>query len=240
MVLLGYKQRPLEHLEQSLQKFSHQPLPLVGEAKLDDAIVRINTLLRLEAQLQDLREHERLYWARRLHDGVLQDLVALQLQYTHMPQPREAIDAFQHAICELRQGIAHIAPPELAILGLEAAIEAYAASVNIQVFGLHTDSTQAWQQLTFSQQLDIYRLCEHALNNAVRHGAASEMHVQTSTQANRIWLRLQDNGIGTTLPIQLGLGLQLTQTQLRLKNGDLQLYPLSHATGCVLECQWQR
>lgn len=217
-VLLRKAQAPLERLETRLGDLS-SPLAPVGDPELDQAIRQINTLLELESQITVLQEQERVRIARELHDHVLQDLIGSRMALAR-GERETGMQALQEAIQTLREGIQSIAPPAVEILGLETAVEERAEGLGLQL------EQQGLEQVAPADQLEIYRLIEHALLNSSKHG-----------KAHRVWVRyqrgsltIQDDGLGLQGEVQLGLGLKLCQTQMRFRGGDLSLKPLEKGT----------
>ncbi|WP_034344720.1 sensor histidine kinase [Deinococcus misasensis] len=217
-VLLRKAQAPLERLETRLGDLS-SPLAPVGDPELDQAIRQINTLLELESQITVLQEQERVRIARELHDHVLQDLIGSRMALARGEQ-ETGMQALQEAIQTLREGIQSIAPPAVEILGLETAVEERAEGLGLQL------EQQGLEQVAPADQLEIYRLIEHALLNSSKHGKAHRVWVQYQRGS----LTIQDDGVGLQGEVQLGLGLKLCQTQMRFRGGNLSLKPLEKGT----------
>lgn len=224
-VLLRKAQAPLERLENRLGDLS-SPLAPVGDPELDQAIRQINTLLELESQITVLQEQERVRIARELHDHVLQDLIGSRMALARGEQ-ETGMQALQEAIQTLREGIQSIAPPAVEILGLETAVEERAEGLGLQL------EQQGLEQVAPADQLEIYRLIEHALLNSSKHGKAYRVWVQYQRGS----LTIQDDGVGLQGEVQLGLGLKLCQTQMRFRGGDLSLKPLEK--GMELKLWWK-
>ncbi|MBB6096859.1 two-component system sensor histidine kinase UhpB [Deinobacterium chartae] len=223
--LLRRAGRPLERLEAGLSRLPHAKLAPVGVAHIDRAVEQINALLDLEAQAQQLREREHLQLARGLHDGVLQDIVGARFALAR-GDAAAALEALERASGSLRDGIRHIAPPELEVLGLRAALEDRAEMLGLQL------SATGLEDVPKELQLEVYRLAEHALVNALRHGEARSVRLRYRHGE----LRVLDDGRGCGEDPRLGLGLKLAQAQLRLRGGDLSLRPLER--GSELRLWW--
>lgn len=67
----------------------------------------------------------------------------------------------------------------------------------------------------------IYRICQEAMTNSLRHGKASQLHLILRFQASSVELFLIDNGIGCQL-INKNLGLSGMEQRVSKLNGSIQ------------------
>jgi signal transduction histidine kinase len=86
-------------------------------------------------------------------------------------------------------------------------------------------------QLTPSQSLHLFRVCQEAIHNAIKHAQASEMRVLLRADAERIQIELKDNGVGIEREREGGYGLNNMRERIAEINGVLAFLPNSpHGT----------
>jgi signal transduction histidine kinase len=82
-------------------------------------------------------------------------------------------------------------------------------------------------QLTPSQSLHLFRVCQEAIQNAIKHAQASEMRVMLRADAQRIQIELKDNGVGIEREREGGYGLNNMRERIAEINGVLAFLPNS-------------
>ncbi len=159
-------------------------------------------------ELTILAERNRL--ALELHDVVSQKLFGLVLAaesaitLLDRDRPREARDQVERtqalareAQDELRSLILELRPPDLARDGLCAALRKHVELVG----GLHPvvvelkldDGLSAGDE---RRDLELLRIAQEALQNALRHAAAGRITVRLGTTDGRLALEVTDDGVG--------------------------------------------
>lgn|GEM_PF-357238 len=66
--------------------------------------------------------------------------------------------------------------------------------------------------------LAVYRACQEAITNAVRHGKADKVEIEIDFGVNKFSIRIKDNGLGSK-KIELGTGLTGMRGRFALYNG---------------------
>lgn len=157
-------------------------------------------------------EEERARWARELHDETLQSLGGLRILLSaarrqgDLPALERAMgEATEHldeAIATLRSLVIDLRPPALDELGLEAAVDslterAREGGLAIDSF-IDLDHEQGRQRTRPIPELEtaIYRICQEALTNAIRHGHAARAVVEILEDAGTVRLSVRDDGDG--------------------------------------------
>lgn len=179
-----------------------------GQGMLAAQNVQLVTQLRAKmAEVESLtrrtlaaREEERADLARELHDGVIQDMIGLRYRIEDL---EETPDAEQletlHArvgqmIDELRRLCSDLRPPMLDQLGLAAALQALAREVTER--GLRVDAQLEDLSLPDDIAIGLYRICQEALSNALRHADATRAVVTLSRADGKVTLSVADDGCG--------------------------------------------
>jgi signal transduction histidine kinase/PAS domain-containing protein len=153
---------------------------------------------RLVAQALDAEERTRREISETLHDGPLQDLLALNQELLRLEDGGEHLDRARagigRAIGALREIMVDLHPVAFEVAGLESALGAVA--------------DQQARQGAFACELDIdpeaggvrddlvIALARELLTNAAKHAAASRVSVRVERTADAILLEVADDGRG--------------------------------------------
>jgi signal transduction histidine kinase len=171
------------------------------------AITLVNAELFEDAQaLAVLQERQRL--ARNLHDAVNQSLFSAGLIAEVLPRlwEQDQQDARRSlkdlrkltrgAIAEMRMLVAELRPLALTESNLSdllhQLVNAFTGRTNIPVAITVTGK----DNLVSEVQVAVYRICQEALNNIAKHAAASRVRIKLKYAADRVELRIHDNGRG--------------------------------------------
>jgi signal transduction histidine kinase len=184
-----------------------------------------------------LEERNRL--ARELHDSVTQSLYGLVvfagagqevLEVGGVDQAQRHLDriedAAQQALKEMRLLVYELRPPALKDEGLVGAlrqrldaVEGRAEiAIDLQVDGL--------VDLPASIEEGLFRIAQEALNNALKHAAASLVTVRIGEIDGRVELEVKDDGVGFVLDAvrdKGGLGLASMRERAEQLGGQLQV-----------------
>jgi signal transduction histidine kinase len=145
-------------------------------------------------QVISTREGERKQLSYVLHEGPVQDLVALRLAVLNNEPPKELIALVDSAVHQLRTLSSNLHPPILDLYGLPAALDQLA----IQKDGA-TDlevNTQRLGRLDPGVEIALFRIAQEALTNIQKHSNARHAWIQLSREGDSVELKIQDNGVG--------------------------------------------
>ena len=171
--------------------------------------------VEIQRRLMENRERERQEIARDLHDGPIQTLVSAifntQLAKDVTKESAAQLEfeqiglAIKSAVRELREVVNELRPPSLIRFGLAKAI-----SLHIEDFQekhpeiqMRLDLQHDTNRLPERISLSLFRICQEALNNTIRHANASEILVRSTSDRGRIQLEIRDNGQGFVVPEDL-------------------------------------
>lgn len=144
------------------------------------------------------QEEERARVARDLHDGLGQGLTALRLS-VEGGRTREALDAADEALAELRRVVADLRPADIEAAGglseaLRACTERFERRSGLPVsFRPPAEGAPAASDDVASHLL---RMLQEALANAARHAGATELGVRLDYAGGAWVLTVADNGVG--------------------------------------------
>ncbi|WP_224788596.1 histidine kinase [Pandoraea terrae] len=216
--------------------------PVVGQRQCLEAAPCSETDSRQRyAHLMIGQEWERKRISSELHDGLGQALTLIKLMVenslrrmrqgdvdeatgqldTVVLHMRDAIGEVHHICSELR-------PVLLDRLGLAVALESLCRRVaqGSQTVAVVFECDVEEHDIPDNLKADMFRIAQEAMNNAMKHGAATEIRLTVQRVEAGILLTIQDNGIGLgNLPVTAdpstfsGLGLIGMQQRVELNGG---------------------
>ncbi|HPC36052.1 MAG TPA: PAS domain-containing sensor histidine kinase [Candidatus Marinimicrobia bacterium] len=165
----------------------------------------------LSAHLQSVREEERSYIAREIHDELGQALTALKMdliwinkrltsaQSEIAEKINSMFDLIDKTIQTIRRISTDLRPGLLDDLGLTAAIEWYCEDFQNRT-GIHCDLHLRPAEIETDQErsIAIFRILQETLTNVARHAYASEVKVNLKIKDHALEMKIVDNGIGIT------------------------------------------
>jgi PAS domain S-box-containing protein len=197
------------------------------------------TLSNLNRRLMEAQEQERTRLARELHDDVSQrmTLLAIELDQLRNSLPDNAVEAkglivaLNDAIAALGkdlQAISHrLHSSKLEFLGIATAAASFCKELSVQR-GVTIDYAHenVPVQLPEGVAINLFRVLQEALANAVKHSGAQHYQVRLRRVGDELTLEVVDDGEGFDVRAALlghGLGLVSMQERLRLINGELHI-----------------
>ncbi len=182
---------------------------LYEELRYDEEIHR-----QLLQRVINAQEDERRRVAMELHDGVIQNLVSavFRVQFGEArlesdPQGarralRESQEIINQGIDEMRRIIAGLRPTMLDDMGLVPALQKYIRRVQEEApWELKIELKEGEvPQLTPEAETALYRICQEALHNVVKHSRCRRAEVELSSEGEELVLRVEDDGVGFEFP----------------------------------------
>ncbi len=208
----------------------------------------------LHRQLILAREEERKRVARDLHDKTIQAMVGLNYQMANVRAEMSGENAeklvplqsqLRAALNDLRQVCADLRPPALDSLGLIPAIHSRISEFEEQVSRRITFESEGVDEEDLPEEISLclYRFLQEALVNIQKHSQATEVHIQLQHTGDSILFKVQDNGVGFTLPPRLSamiqerhFGLVGLQEQVEAVQGKL-IIETAPGAGCLLAAE---
>ena len=193
-------------------------------------------LRALAARLQSVREEERAYIAREIHDelgqactAIKMDLALISRKLTKRQTKLQAkvgssIQLVDSTIVTLRRIASELRPRTLDDLGLPAALEAQALEFESRT-GIHCSVTLPPELLTLDKDRStaIFRIFQESLTNVARHANATRVEARLYRENDRIVFEVFDNGTGFDPEVareRKSLGLVGMQERALLLNGE--------------------
>lgn len=187
---------------------------------------------RLLRAVIDAQEQERGRLARDLHDGLGQQLSAIKflvstaIKDCEAPELRAKLQAANESLFDVlaqtRRLCRNLMPPSLEDFGLIEAVRELGAQLEeARVMRVTLEVGRELPEMSRALQIDVYRVIQEFVANAVRHAEATWLQVQFSGKDGVLELRLRDNGKGfDTVAVQgLGMGLRNMHSRIRSHRG---------------------
>ncbi|HCM62767.1 MAG TPA: nitrate/nitrite two-component system sensor histidine kinase NarX [Morganella sp. (in: Bacteria)] len=161
-----------------------------------------------EQQQQLILMDERSVIARELHDSIAQSLSCLKIQISYLQMHSAQIpENCQTLLTEMRQevnGAYHQLRELLTTFrlkltepGLYAALQTTLEEFNQRTgFSIGFDFQLSGRQVSAHQTIHVVQIVREALSNILQHSNASRAQVQCWSDAQMIYIRVEDNGEG--------------------------------------------
>ena len=199
--------------QQLLKRYQAESKAAQRRAAELDVRVRERTaeLSALARQMADMHEMQIRNLARELHDGVGQNLTAINLNLTLV---RETLPAdypaaiksrladtgqlVEETVARMRNVMADFLPPMLEHYGLTPALTWYGeqfaqrTGMQINVRDLRADAARLPPQV----EVGLFRIAQEALNNVAKYARASQAEIELSDDDEFMRMTLTDDGVG--------------------------------------------
>jgi len=156
------------------------------------------------ANLIEGQELERKRIAKELHDGLLQQLNVIKINTEFLLREKPQDDSLlrlktmlEETVVETRRISENLAPLRLDTLDLPLCIRSLCNEYQTGDVSLVFHETDFPQQLSPSIKMNLYRICQEAISNAIRHAAPSNVYIQLLGMDGFIRLIVEDDGKGS-------------------------------------------
>ena len=194
------------HALRSIGERQQETLQRERNALEDEVRERTASLAELATHLQDVRETERGYLARELHDELGSLLTAAKLDVARLKSrlldAPDATQRLQHLTELLNSGIAlkrriieDLRPSSLSNLGLVASLEILGREF-AERSGIQVQMALEPVAMDESRQLTIYRMVQESLTNIGKYAEAGEATIVLKNYENHVIVEVADNGKG--------------------------------------------
>lgn len=196
------------------------------QSEIEFAALRDDIGRKLTQQYVEGLENERRRMARELHDGVCNDLLAIQMNMSK-GQPSETTAQLIDNCRESVRRISHeLMPPEFAYASLDEVLryfvmkQAEVCEGRISLTYMSEAPGTDWSEVPDSVALEIYRIVQEAVGNAVKHSGASKIAVYVQLSNNSLQAEISDNGTYCATG-RRGIGMDSMRRRAASINGDI-------------------
>ncbi|RYD79706.1 MAG: response regulator [Verrucomicrobiaceae bacterium] len=193
---------------------------------------------RLEREVLEISEDERRRFGRELHDGLGQQLTALELMshtltrtlrstYPELAKSAQEIAQYtRQAITQTRQLAHGLAPVRLQGEGLMVALSDLASLTTRTGVTCEFVCETPVNLYDTSAATHLYRIAQEAVNNALKYSKAKQITLALEDRGSSLELTIEDDGLG--LPEEAsdrpGMGLQVIQYRARLIGARVEIH----------------
>ncbi|RAP23284.1 hypothetical protein C2W59_02864 [Bacillus pumilus] len=190
-----------------------------------------------------MEEKQRSDLARDLHDSVLQDLISLKRQSemfltnfqndqcpTSIEQSLISWNEQMSKVIQTTRETCHELRPQLLYdLGLVKAISKLTSQIQEEApFHIRLNTTRFDKELDIDSQLNIYRIVQELLSNALKHSQASQVLVMLICIKDQVVLHYEDDGVGFDASHldqhTMSMGLSGIRERVKALNGKLHIH----------------
>ena len=172
------------------------------------------------AYLKEL-EQERNRLAKELHDGVCNDLYALEMNASTLNESwRELLRTSRENI---RRVSHELLPPTFQETTLKQVLQNYAermTSTACKVTLITLPEECDWSVLPETYCLNIYRIIQEATGNALKHASSTEIHLTLEWKLPNLELTISHNGKFSSTS-EKGIGLQTMKERVMAMKGHI-------------------
>lgn len=191
----------------------------------------------LEASILEITEKERIRIGQDLHDSLGQHLTGVLLNMKilekaiskngseeNLPEARKISSLVKDAIQITRDLAKNLAPPIIESEGFREALKSLANSVEeIYRIDVTLRLDQGQDEPDTGVALQLYRIAQEAVNNAVKHSGASNITIELVMEPRELYLAVTDNGCGLKRTSSGGMGISIMNYRADMINGTLSL-----------------
>lgn len=203
----------------------------------ENTIEKINQQKVISSRIVENQENEQNRIAREIHDGIGQMLTGLKfsLESINLDDKEKSAQKIEYLkklsldiIKGVRTATFNLMPPELTDHGIVSSI----AKLTLELTKLTGKNIQFYNKTDFDQRLDslieinIYRLTQEAINNAIKYAESSHIIVQLSHSNKILSINVDDNGKGFDIATvekkrnsESGMGLLFMKERIQYING---------------------
>lgn len=187
-------------LQRQKLKLERQKRKAKEQEKQFEQLQRSTELQMTHDYLEQLEE-ERSRLAKELHDGICNDLLALEMKIQSESEntKNEWTENLKHTRENIRKVSHALLPPTFQAATIDQILRSYlndlsAGRCRINLITLPEDAD--WSVLPDEMALNIYRIIQEATGNALKHASASAIEVSLKWELPDLVLNVTDNGKG--------------------------------------------
>lgn len=223
---------------------SGKPVRMIG------TIRDITDQRKLEREILSISNDEQRRIAQELHDGLGQELTGLgylarslhrKLLGKGLPEADVAVelaDGIPQALGKVRMIVKGILPLEVGTEDLAPALQVLMANTEERTgISCRFENTKPVYPGDDNTAIQLYRIVQEAVTNAVKHGRPEHIVAVLSTDRNRIVLQVRDDGVGIRPEGRevSGLGLRIMRYRAHVIGATLDVKP-GDGGGTLVTC----
>ncbi len=183
----------------------------------------------------ETQENERIRIGKNLHDSVGSMLAAVKVMLHGLsfknealkkdPEMAKVFNALNSTIIEMRNICFNIMPKSLEIMGLTESVKELCRLIEVpNAIEFDLLVSPGFPKLNSQLEISIFRIVQEFINNSLNHGKATKISLEFSNKANKVYIKLKDNGIGFNADsLKAGFGIKNIKSRVQSYNGELNI-----------------
>lgn len=218
----------------------------ISEQRIND--IKQKEELSLTKAILDGEERERERIARDLHDGLGGMLAGVKINFStwsssHLdpekdPEFYRILGQLDNSVSELRHVARNLMPESLLNFGLETALNDLCEFYSRKDMEIDFQAINIEKNLPLTIQLNIYRIVQELLANAIKHAEATNILLQCSQSGKDFFITIEDNGKGfesNREPKTKSMGLHNLKNRVDYLKGNMEISSDSQGTTINIE-----
>lgn len=218
----------------------------INEQRIND--IKQKEELSLTKAILDGEERERERIARDLHDGLGGMLAGVKINFStwsssHLNPEKDQefykiLGQLDSSVSELRHVARNLMPESLLNFGLETALLDLCEFYNRKNLEIDFQAIDIDKKLPLNIQLNIYRIVQELLANAIKHAEASNILLQCSQSHENFLITIEDNGKGFDKNIEnitKSMGLRNLKNRVNYLKGKMEINSDDQGTAINIE-----
>ncbi|WP_160138405.1 ATP-binding protein [Chryseobacterium sp. c4a] len=218
----------------------------ISEQKIKE--IKQKEELSLTKAILDGEERERERIARDLHDGLGGMLAGVKINFStwsanHLDSEKDKefykiLGQLDNSVSELRHVARNLMPESLLNFGLETALNDLCEFYNRKDLEIDFQAINIEKNLPLTIQLNIYRIVQELLANAIKHAEASNILLQCSQSEKDFFITIEDNGKGFENDIHQktkSMGLSNLKNRVDYLKGNMEISSDNQGTTINIE-----
>lgn len=196
------------------------------QKEIEFANLRADIGRQLTQQYVEGLENERRRMSLELHDGVCNDLLAIQMNISKGQSAEETMKLIDTCRESVRRISHELMPPEFAYANLDEVVrffvlkQAEANRGKIAITYVSSIKDSNWIQIPDNVCLDVYRIIQEAVSNSIKHSGADKIDVSMEFEGNSLRVSVTDNG-NYKPSGKRGLGIESIKRRSNAVNGSV-------------------
>ncbi|WP_300689105.1 tetratricopeptide repeat-containing sensor histidine kinase [Chryseobacterium sp.] len=206
----------------------------INTQKIND--IKQKEELSLTKAILDGEERERERIARDLHDGLGGMLAGVKINFStwsanHLQPEKDEefykiLGQLDSSVSELRHVARNLMPESLLNFGLETALDDLCEFYTRKDLEIDFQAIGIEKKVPLNIQLNIYRIVQELLANAVKHAQATSILLQCSQSGENFLITIEDNGKGFEKEVEKttkSMGLHNLRNRVNYLKGKMEI-----------------
>lgn len=192
---------------------------------------------QMKERYREGQEIERSRLAKELHDGVSNQLLAIEMKLQEDGLTPQTMQLISESREQVRRVSHELIPPEFEHATLDEVVRAYATNLDgtrhCAVSYTSKPQDADWASIPQATALEIYRIIQEITGNALKHADATMISIGMHLEKQSLTITISDNGSQTAdrpkEPDNQGIGLRTIAERTASIGGEIEYY--HHAFG---------